>query len=136
MCCMLASCGEQGPDLNSLAIHSTERTGDLAVKAEVSFDQAYDDVIVAFSSDVNNDTFEGEVSYIYTLGQVEPGTIYTIETTDDDAWSYSGTFKQVRVDKDGPQIVPPNMENEVIAITIQNGSDPLLEAEVAPMGQA
>ncbi len=131
---LLAACGAAGPNLNSLAIHSAERTGDQAVKVEVSFDQEYEDVIVSFHSDVNNDTFEGEALYSYTLGKVEPGQMYTVEANDDDEWSFSGTFKQVRVDKDGPQIVAPNMKDEVIKVNVLNGVDNLLETEVAANG--
>ena len=133
---LLVACGEKGPDLNSLAIHSVERTGDQAAKAEVSFDQEYENVFVAFTSDMNNDTFEGGAFYSYELGKVEPGTMYTVEVKDDDDWEFTGFQKQVRVDKYGPHDVPPNMATEVIKITVTNGADTLLETEVAPIGDA
>ena len=63
-----------------------------------------------FHSDVDNDTFTGEVKYTKSIGDVAPGEMYTVEVKGDAEWSYSGTFRQVRVDKDGPQIVPPRRE--------------------------
>ena len=73
----LAACAEKGPDLNSLAIHSTTRTGDKAIRAEVSFDKEYKDVMAQFHSDVDNDTFTGEVKYTESIGDVAPGEMYT-----------------------------------------------------------
>ena len=130
----LAACAEKGPDLNSLAIHSAERTGDKAIKAEISFDKEYEQVKVQFHSDVDNDTFTGEVEYIESIGDVAPGEMYTVEVTDDNEWSYSGTFRQVRVDKDGPQIVPPDMSKETFKMSIFGGGETLLEEDVAPKG--
>ncbi len=130
----LAACAAKGPDLNSLAIHSTERTGDKAIKAEVSFDKEYKDVKVQYHSDVDNDSFTGEVEYIDSIGDVAPGEMYTVEVKGDAEWSYSGTFKKIRVDKDGPQIVPPEMDKETFKVSIVSGGETLLEADVAPVG--
>lgn len=130
---LLAACGEKGPNLDSLAVHSVERTGDQAAKAEVSFDQEYENVFAIFTSDMNNHTFEGEAFYGYELGKVEPGKMYTIEVKDDDSWDFTGIQKQVRVDKYGPHDVPPDMKTEVIKIVVQDSGNVLLEAEVAPI---
>ena len=132
----LAACAEKGPDLNSLAIHSTERTGDKAIKAEVSFDKAYKDVKALFHSDVDNDSFTGEVEYTESIGDVAPGEMYTVEVKGDAEWSYSGTFKKIRVDKDGPQIVPPEMDKETFKVSIVSGGETLVEADVAPAGSS
>lgn len=130
----LAACAEKGPDLNSLAIHSTTRTGDKAIRAEVSFDKEYKDVMAQFYSDVDNDTFTGEVKYTKSIGDVAPGEMYTVEVKGDAEWSYSGTFRQVRVDKDGPQIVPPDLSEETFKMSIVSGGETLVEADVAPAG--
>ena len=128
----LAACAEKGPDLNSLAIHSAERTGDKAIRAEVSFDKEYEDVKVTYHSDVDNDTFTGEVEHTDTIGDVAPGEMYTVEVKGGAEWSYSGTFRQIKVDKDGPQVVPPDMSKETFKMTITCGTETLLEADVAP----
>jgi hypothetical protein len=52
----------------------------------------------------------------------------------DAEWSYSGTFKKIRVDKDGPQIVPPEMDKETFKVSIVSGGETLVEADVAPAG--
>ena len=129
----LAACAEKGPDLNSLAIHSVKRTGDKAIRAEVSFDKEYEKVMVKYHSAVDNDTFTGEAEHTESLGDVAPGEMYTVEVKGDADWTYSGTFRQIRVDKDGPQVVPPNMSKETIKMSIICGSETLLEADVAPM---
>ncbi len=132
----LAACAEKGPDLNSLAIHSAKRTGDKAIRAEVSFDKEYKDVKALFHSDVDNDSFTGEVEYTESIGDVAPGEMYTVEVKGDAEWSYSGTFRQVRVDKDGPQIVPPDMSKETFKMSIVSGGETLVEADVAPAGSS
>ena len=129
----LAACAEKGPDLNSLAIHSVKRTGDKAIRAEVSFDKEYEDVKVIYHSDVDNDTFTGEVEHTESIGDVAPGEMYTVEVKGGADWTYSGTFRQIRVDKDGPQVVPPDMSKETFKMSIICGSETLLEADVAPM---
>lgn len=130
----LTACAEKGPDLNSLAIHSTTRTGDKAIRAEVSFDKEYKDVKVVYHSDVDNDTFTGEVEHTDSIGDVKPGEMYTVEVKGGADWSYSGTFRQIRVDKDGPQVVPPDMSKETFKVSIVSGGETLVEADVAPAG--
>ena len=133
---ILTACGNKGPDLNSLAIHSIERTGDKAVKVEASFDKEYEAVTVDFHSDIDNDTFTGEAIYTNDVGDVKPGEMYNIEVKDDDKWAFSGTFRQVRVDKDGPQIVPPDMKPEKIKVTVKSKGKELIEGEAEPKGES
>ena len=97
-------------------------------------DKEYEAVTVDFHSDIDNDTFTGEAIYTNDVGDVKPGEMYNIEVKDDDKWAFSGTFRQVRVDKDGPQIVPPDMKPEKIKVTVKSKGEELIEGEAEPKG--
>ena len=121
---LLAACGAAGPEL-SIGIDRNDDT----VTAEMTFDQAYENVSVAFHSDVDNDAFTGTADYTYELGAVEPGTTYTAEATTGGGWTYSGEFRNISISNGQFNIVPPDLANELIVITVTDGDTELIKEE-------
>ena len=121
---LLAACGAAGPEL-SIGIDRNDDT----VTAEMTFDQAYENVSVAFHSDVDNDAFTGTADYTCELGAVEPGTTYTAEATTGGGWTYSGEFRNISISNGQFNIVPPDLANELIVITVTDGDTELMKEE-------
>ena len=121
---LLAACGAAGPEL-SIGIDRNDDT----VTAEMTFDQAYENVSVAFHSDVDNDAFTGTADYTCELGAVEPGTTYTAEASTGGGWVYSGEFRNISISDGQFNIVPPDLANELIVITVTDGDTELMKEE-------
>ena len=121
---LLAACGAAGPEL-TIGIDRNDDT----ITAEMTFDQAYENVSVAFHSDVDNDAFTGTADYTYELGAVEPGTTYTAEATTGGGWTYSGEFRNISISNGQFNIVPPDLANELIVITVTDGDTELMKEE-------
>ena len=121
---LLAACGAAGPEL-TIGIDRNDDT----ITAEMTFDQAYENVSVAFHSDVDNEAFTGTADYTCELGAVEPGTTYTAEATTGGGWTYSGEFRNISISNGQFNIVPPDLANELIVITVTDGDTELMKEE-------
>ena len=88
---LFAACGG---DQNTLAINNIQRSED-TITADITFDGSYENVSVAFHSDVDNDSFTGTADYTCELGAVEAGQTYPVEATTGSGWTYSGVFKNI-----------------------------------------
>ena len=121
---LLAACGAAGPEL-TIGIDRNDDT----ITAEMTFDQAYENVSVAFHSDVDNEAFTGTADYTCELGAVEPGTTYTAEATTGGGWTYSGEFRNISISNGQFNIVPPDLANELIVITVTEGDTELMKEE-------
>ena len=121
---LLAACGASGPMLTI----GIDRNDD-GIAAEMTFDQAYENVTVAFHSDVDNDDFTGTADYTYELGAVEPGTTYTAEATTGGGWTYDGVFRNISMVNGQFNINPPDLAEETIVITVSDGDTELMKEE-------
>ena len=129
MILLLAACG--GDDLNSLAISNIQR-GEDTITADITFDGSYENVSVAFHSDVDNDAFTGTADYTCELGAVEAGQAYPVEATTGGGWTYSGEFRNISIANGQFNIVPPDLAGETIVITVLDGDTELVSAESTP----
>ena len=122
---LLAACGAAAGPMLTIGVDRTDDT----VTAEMTFDQAYENVNVAFHSDVDNDAFTGTADYTCELGAVEPGTTYTAEASTGGGWTYSGEFRNISISNGQFNIVPPDLANELIVITVSDGDTELMKEE-------
>ena len=129
MILLLAACG--GGDLNTLAISNIQRSED-TIAADITFDGSYENVSVAFHSDVDNDAFTGTADYTCELGAVEAGQAYPVEATTGGGWTYSGEFRMVSISNGQFNIEPPDLAGETIVITVLDGDTELISAESKP----
>ncbi len=123
---LFAACGG---DQNTLAINNIQRSED-TITADITFDGSYENVSVAFHSDVDNDAFSGTADYTCELGAVEAGQAYPVEASTGGGWTYSGVFKNVS--STNLNIVPPDLATETIVITVLDGDTELVSAESTP----
>ncbi len=125
---LFAACGA---DLNVLAINNIQRSED-SITADLTFDGSYENVSVAFHSDVDNDAFTGTADYTCELGAVEAGQAYPVEATTGGGWTYSGEFRMVSISNGQFNIEPPDLAGETIVITVLDGDTELISAESKP----
>ncbi|MBQ3287678.1 MAG: hypothetical protein IJH45_06985 [Firmicutes bacterium] len=125
---LFAACGA---DLNTLAISNIQRSED-SITADLTFDGSYENVSVAFHSDVDNDAFTGTADYTCELGAVEAGQAYPVEATTGGGWTYSGEFRMVSISNGQFNIEPPDLAGETIVITVLDGDTELISAESKP----
>ena len=125
---LFAACGG---DQNTLAISNIQRSED-TITADITFDGSYENVSVAFHSDVDNDAFSGTADYTCELGAVEAGQAYPVEATTGGGWTYSGEFRMVSISNGQFNIEPPSLAAETITITVLDGDTELISAESAP----
>ena len=125
---LFAACGA---DLNALAISNIQRSED-SITADLTFDGSYENVSVAFHSDVDNDAFSGTADYTCELGAVEAGQAYPVEATTGGGWTYSGEFRMVSISNGQFNIEPPSLAAETITITVLDGDTELVSAESTP----
>ena len=125
---LFAACGE---DQNTLAISNIQRSED-TITADITFDGSYENVSVAFHSDVDNDAFSGTADYTCELGAVEAGQAYPVEATTGGGWTYSGEFRMVSISNGQFNIEPPSLAAETITITVLDGDTELVSAESTP----
>ena len=116
---LFAACGA---DLNTLD----------SITADLTFDGSYENVSVAFHSDVDNDAFTGTADYTCELGAVEAGQAYPVEATTGGGWTYSGEFRMVSISNGQFNIEPPDLAGETIVITVLDGDTELISAESKP----
>lgn len=128
MVLLFAACGA---DLNVLAINNIQRSED-SITADLTFDGSYENVSVAFHSDVDNDAFTGTADYTCELGAVEAGQAYPVEATTGGGWTYSGEFRMVSISNGQFNIEPPSLATETITITVLDGDTELISAESKP----
>ena len=125
---LFAACGA---DQNTLAINNIQRSED-TITADITFDGSYENVSVAFHSDVDNDAFSGTADYTCELGAVEAGQAYPVEATTGGGWTYSGEFRMVSISNGQFNIEPPDLAGETIVITVLDGDAELISAESKP----
>ena len=125
---LFAACGG---DQNTLAINNIQRSED-TITADITFDGSYENVSVAFHSDVDNDAFSGTADYTCELGAVEAGQAYPVEATTGGGWTYSGEFRMVSISNGQFNIEPPSLAAETITITVLDGDTELVSAESTP----
>ena len=125
---LFAACGG---DQNTLAISNIQR-GEDTITADITFDGSYENVSVAFHSDVDNDAFSGTADYTCELGAVEAGQAYPVEATTGGGWTYSGEFRMVSISNGQFNIEPPDLAGETITITVLDGDTELVSAESTP----
>lgn len=125
---LFAACGG---DQNTLAISNIQRSED-TITADITFDGSYENVSVAFHSDVDNDAFSGTADYTCELGAVEAGQAYPVEATTGGGWTYSGEFRMVSISNGQFNIEPPSLAAETITITVLDGDTELVSAESTP----
>ena len=125
---LFAACGA---DPNVLAINNIQRSED-SITADLTFDGSYENVSVAFHSDVDNDAFTGTADYTCELGAVEAGQAYPVEATTGGGWTYSGEFRMVSISNGQFNIEPPDLAGETIVITVLDGDTELISAESKP----
>ena len=125
---LFAACGG---DQNTLAISNIQRSED-TITADITFDGSYENVSVAFHSDVDNDAFTGTADYTCELGAVEAGQAYPVEATTGGGWTYSGEFRMVSISNGQFNIEPPSLAAETITITVLDGDTELVSAESTP----
>ncbi len=125
---LFAACGA---DQNTLAINNIQR-GEDTITADITFDGSYENVSVAFHSDVDNDAFTGTADYTCELGAVEAGQAYPVEATTGGGWTYSGEFRMVSISNGQFNIEPPDLAGETIVITVLDGDTELISAESKP----
>lgn len=125
---LFAACGA---DQNTLAINNIQRSED-TITADITFDGSYENVSVAFHSDVDNDAFSGTADYTCELGAVEAGQAYPVEATTGGGWTYSGEFRMVSISNGQFNIEPPSLAGETITITVLDGDTELVSAESTP----
>ena len=125
---LFAACGA---DQNTLAINNIQR-GEDTITADITFDGSYENVSVAFHSDVDNDAFSGTADYTCELGAVEAGQAYPVEATTGGGWTYSGEFRMVSISNGQFNIEPPSLAAETITITVLDGDTELVSAESTP----
>ena len=123
---LFAACGA---DQNTLAINNIQRSED-TITADITFDGSYENVSVAFHSDVDNDAFSGTADYTCELGAVEAGQAYPVEATTGGGWTYSGVFRNIS--SSNMNIEPPDLAGETIVITVLDGDTELVSAESTP----
>lgn len=123
---LFAACGA---DPNVLAINNIQRSED-SITADLTFDGSYENVSVAFHSDVDNDAFSGTADYTCELGAVEAGQAYPVEATTGGGWTYSGVFRNIS--SSNMNIEPPDLAGETIVITVLDGDTELISAESKP----
>ncbi|MBR3392086.1 MAG: hypothetical protein IKG74_05460 [Firmicutes bacterium] len=123
---LFAACGG---DQNTLAISNIQR-GEDTITADITFDGSYENVSVAFHSDVDNDAFSGTADYTCELGAVEAGQAYPVEATTGGGWTYSGVFRNIS--SSNMNIEPPDLAGETITITVLDGDTELVSAESTP----
>ena len=123
---LFAACGA---DQNTLAISNIQRSED-TITADITFDGSYENVSVAFHSDVDNDAFSGTADYTCELGAVEAGQAYPVEATTGGGWTYSGVFRNIS--SSNMNIEPPDLAGETITITVLDGDTELVSAESTP----
>ena len=123
---LFAACGG---DQNTLAINNIQRSED-TITADITFDGSYENVSVAFHSDVDNDAFSGTADYTCELGAVEAGQAYPVEATTGGGWTYSGVFRNIS--SSNMNIEPPDLAGETITITVLDGDTELVSAESTP----
>ena len=123
---LFAACGG---DQNTLAISNIQRSED-TITADITFDGSYENVSVAFHSDVDNDAFSGTADYTCELGAVEAGQAYPVEATTGGGWTYSGVFRNIS--SSNMNIEPPDLAGETITITVLDGDTELVSAESTP----
>ena len=125
---LFAACGA---DQNTLAVSNIQRSED-TITADITFDGSYENVSVAFHSDVDNDAFTGTADYTCELGAVEAGQAYPVEATTGGGWTYSGEFRMVSISNGQFNVEPPSLATETITITVLDGDAELISAESAP----
>ena len=123
---LFAACGG---DQNTLAISNIQR-GEDTITADITFDGSYENVSVAFHSDVDNDAFSGTADYTCELGAVEAVQAYPVEATTGGGWTYSGVFRNIS--SSNMNIEPPDLAGETITITVLDGDTELVSAESTP----
>ena len=123
---LFAACGA---DQNTLAISNIQRSED-TITADITFDGSYENVSMAFHSDVDNDAFSGTADYTCELGAVEAGQAYPVEATTGGGWTYSGVFRNIS--SSNMNIEPPDLAGETITITVLDGDTELVSAESTP----
>ena len=124
---LLAACG--GGELDSLAIGIIQRSED-NITTDITFDGSYENISVAFHSDVDNDSFTGTADYTCELGAVEAGQTYPVEATTGSGWTYSGVFKNIS--STNMNIEPPSLAAETVVITVLDGDTELVSVESTP----